>query len=506
MTTEKVIATAALAAKELAKSSPKLRAKALTAVADALEMATSELVEAAMQETGLSSNRLSGEIRRTAVQLRMFAEVVTDGAYLGVRIDPADDEFILGPRPDIRLTHVPVGPVINFAASNFPFAFSVLGGDTAAIIAAGCPVIVKANPGHPKTSDLTAEIAIAALTASGMPEGTLQVIHNQDDGLTVLKDPRIKAGAFTGSIKVGRLLADIAAARPAPIPFFGELGSVNPVFITAAALAERAPEIAAGYLVSVSGSAGQLCTKPGFVFVEKSADFVAAVRDATVQNDAVALPEQRLLGPRIAQNFAARTEAIRNTPGVETVLDGKLRIDEEQNGWAAATIIRIGLNDFRKGYETLVEEAFGPLSIIVETDENTDLAALLREFYEGNLSGTLHLSEEESTGTSANFESLQKLVWAMQEQVGRILFNGWSTGVAVTHAQHHGGPWPATTNDSATSVGSSAVGRFLRPVAYQNAPSAFLPQELRDENPLNVPQSITKKGNSASWAMSADKV
>lgn len=491
---EAVAARAAAAAPILAATTPEARARALVAIADALEAAKPQLVEIAMRETGLTEARLNGELTRTAVQLRLFADTAVDGAYLDARLDAADPEFVLGPRPDIRRTHVPLGPVINFSASNFPFAFSVMGGDSAAILAAGCPLIVKAHSGHPELSDATAAVAAAAIAESGLPDGTFQLIHGQQEGVDILKDPRIKAGSFTGSIAVGRLLADIAAARPTPIPFYGELGSVNPVFITGDAIAERSAEIASGLLTSVAGSAGQLCTKPGFVFIPTGTQLPEAVAALDAE-----LPEHRLLGPRIAQSFNERREAVLGTPGVRPVIAGEIRFDDEGQGWAKPTIVAVSLDDFRAGYEALSEESFGPLSILVETPEGTDLAALMPEFYEGNLSGTIHLSEAEATGETENAGELHSLVAALARQVGRVLFNGWSTGVAVTPAQQHGGPWPATTNDSSTSVGTAAISRFQRPVAFQNAPAAFLPDALRDDNPLGIAQLRTPAGESQSW-------
>lgn len=495
---ETVVARAAAAAPAFAATSPTQRARAIVAVADALEQAKPQLVEIAARETGLTEARLNGEVTRTAVQLRLFADTLVDGGYLDARIDYADDDFALGVRPDVRRVHIPLGPVINFSASNFPFAFSVMGGDSAAILAAGCPLIVKAHSGHPELSDATAEVASAALAAAGMPEGTFQLIHGREAGVAVLKDPRVKAGAFTGSIGVGRLLADIAANRPAPIPFFGELGSVNPVFITADAIAERASDIASGYVTSVAGSAGQLCTKPGFAFVPAGTELPDAIAAAAGE-----LPEHRLLDPRIARSFEERRTAIVSAPGVRPIIDGGIRFDEAGHGWATPTVVAVSLDDFRANKEALVEEAFGPLSIVVETPDGTDLASLMPEFYEGNLTGTLHLSAAEGAGETSNTEALRALVEAISQQVGRVLFNGWSTGVAVTPAQQHGGPWPATTNDASTSVGTSAIKRFLRPVAFQNAPAAFLPEALQDTNPLGVPQAIAPAGDSQSWGSSA---
>ncbi len=491
---EAVVARAAAAAAPLAATTAEHRARALVKIADALEANKAKLVEIALRETGLTEARLSGEVTRTAVQLRLFADTIVDGGYLDARIDHADPDFALGARPDIRRTHIPVGPVINFSASNFPFAFSVMGGDSAAILAAGCPLIVKAHSSHADLSDATAEVAATAITEAGLPEGTFQLIHGREAGVEVLKDPRIKAGSFTGSIRVGRLLADIAANRPAPIPFFGELGSVNPVFVTLDAIAERADEIASGYLTSVSGSAGQLCTKPGFVFIPAGSSLPETV--AAKSGDA---PEHRLLDPRIASSYDERRTAVLGTAGARAVIEGGIRFDDDGQGWATPTIVAISLDDFRAGREALLEESFGPLSILVEVPEGTDLAALMPEFYEGNLSGTIHLSEAEATGTTENAEQLRALVAALANQVGRVLFNGWSTGVAVTPAQQHGGPWPATTNDSSTSVGTAAITRFLRPVAFQNAPAALLPEALRDDNPLGIRQQLAPAGESQSW-------
>ncbi|MFC5337776.1 aldehyde dehydrogenase (NADP(+)) [Leucobacter denitrificans] len=491
---EAVVARAAAAAPAYAALTPVERARLLVALADGLDAAKADLVQIGMRETGLTEARLNGEVNRTAVQLRLFAETVVDGSYLDARIDYADPNFVLGPRPDIRRSHIPLGPVINFSASNFPFAFSVLGGDSAAILAAGCPLIVKAHSGHPELSDATAAVALEAVRKVGAPEGTFQLVHGREAGVAILKDERIKAGSFTGSIGVGRLLTDIAAARPTPIPFFGELGSVNPVFITADAIAERAGEIASGFLTSVSGSAGQLCTKPGFVFIPEGSALPEAVTAAAGE-----LAEHRLLDPRIAQSFNDRRDTILETAGVTPLIEGGVRFDDDGQGWAKPTVVTVSLDDFRAGHEGLVEEAFGPLSILVEVPAGTDLAALMPEFYEGNLTGTLHLSTAEAEGTTENAPELRALVAALSKQVGRVLFNGWSTGVAVTPAQQHGGPYPATSNDSSTSVGTAAIQRFLRPVAFQNAPAAFLPEALRDDNPLGVPQSIAQAGESGDW-------
>lgn len=491
---EEVVARAAAAAAPFAATLPRDRARALVAAADALELAGPELVAIAMRETGLTEVRLTGEVKRTAVQLRLFAETIIDGDYLDVRIDEADDAFALGLRPDVRRYHIPVGPVINFSASNFPFAFSVAGGDSAAALAAGCPLIVKAHSGHPELSIATAKVIAKALTEAGMPDGVFQLISGQAAGIAVLKDARIKAGSFTGSIYAGRLLADIAAARPAPIQFYGELGSVNPVFLTKAAIEENAENIAVGYVTSVSGSAGQLCTKPGFVFAPVGHGLEKAIATAIKP-----ITEHRLLNPRIATSFEERRRDILATAGVTVVAEGGIRIDDKGHGWALPTIVSVSLDDLRAGRETLLEEVFGPMSLIVEYPEGTDLAVLLPELFEGNLTSTMHLSSLEHAGVSENAEEIRALIHAMTLQAGRVLFGGWPTGVTVTPAMQHGGPWPATSNDTSTSVGTAAIARFQRPVAYQNAPAAFLPAALRDDNPWNLAQAISPAGDSVTW-------
>ncbi|WP_022893929.1 aldehyde dehydrogenase (NADP(+)) [Agromyces subbeticus] len=485
---ETIAANAAAAAVPFAETPPRDRAAALVAVAAALEANADELVGIAMTETGLTEPRLRGELKRTAVQLRLFADTIVDGGYLDVRIDAADPDFVLGPRPDVRRYLVPVGPIVNFAASNFPFAFSVAGGDTAAALAAGCPVILKGHSGHPELSRRTAEVVAAALDTAGMPDGVFQLVTGQAEGVAILQDPRVKAGSFTGSINAGRLLADLAAARPAPIPFYGELGSVNPVFVTQGAIAERGAELAAGYVASVAGSAGQLCTKPGFVFVPSGHGLDDAIADA-----AAPVAPHRLLNPRIAAGYRARRDEILAAAGVRVVASGGIEIDGEEHGWATPTIVAVSLDDLIAGREALLDEAFGPLSVLVEHEPGTDLAALVPTLFEGNLTATVHAASGEADA------ALLALVRVLTEHAGRVLFGGWPTGVAVTPAMQHGGPWPATTNDSSTSVGTAAISRFLRPVAYQGASEQLLPAPLQTANPWGLPQSFSPAGESAHW-------
>lgn len=491
-----LLAAAAAAAEPFAALDPVARAAGLCLIADRLEQHADELVAIAMPETGLTEARLRGELKRTAVQLRLFAETVVDGSYLDARLDAADADFALGARPDLRRSLRPVGPVVNFSASNFPFAFSVAGGDSAAILAAGCPLIVKGHSGHRKLSLATAEVVARAVQDAGFPAGTFAHITGQQTGVEALRDPRVQAGSFTGSIAAGRFLADIAAARPQPIPFYGELGSVNPVVITTAAVSERGDEIVEGFVTSVAGSAGQLCTKPGFVFLPAGHGLDDRIAEAAGQ----AAPH-RLLNPRIADSYEQGIDTVLAAPGVRVVAAGTSERSEDGNAVVTPTIAAISLADFNEAGDALHEEVFGPYSLIVEYDDPSQVPAAISSAFEGNLTGTLHVGEAEYAGTAdpEALDRLRELTTLLSRTVGRVLFNGWPTGVAVTPAQQHGGPWPATTNDSSTSVGSAAISRFLRPVAYQNAPEHLLPAELQTANPRGVAQRIDPAGSSLTW-------
>lgn len=479
---------AAEAALALAAQPPVARARALAAAADALDEATVELVEVAARETGLTEVRLRGELKRTAVQLRLFADVIIDGGYLDVRLDRDDPDFVLGPRPDLRRTLVPLGPVLNFSGSNFPFAFSVAGGDTASALAAGCSVIVKAHSGHPLLSLRTGQIVSAALEGAGAPPNTLQLIFGQASGVEMLKNNHVRAGSFTGSIHAGRLLADIAAARPRPIPFFGELGSVNPQFVTRAKLDRDLEVVCSGYVASVAASAGQFCTKPGFLFVADANVVAHPLRAA-----AAGVEEHRMLNPRIAESYRDRRDTVLSVDGVTVIAQGSIRFDGDGQGWVTPTIVSVPAGLLGPSGPRLLDESFGPLSVVVQYGDEAQLPALSRHLFPGNLTGGVHALEDESS------PELSALINELHLSSGRVLFNGWPTGVAVTPAMQHGGPWPATTSDVGTSVGTAAIGRFLRGVSYQNVPQHLLPMQLRDDNLWSVPQSISPPGASASW-------
>ena len=485
---DSVVTRAQRAFDTLSLLEPGVVAAALDAAAAALGADAEELVALAASETGLTIPRLTGELRRTRVQLGLFARTVERGDHLDVRIDDPDPDFALGvPRDDLRRLLVPVGPVVVFAAGNFPFAFSVAGGDTAAALAAGCTVVVKAHPGHPQLSRRVTELVATALEGAGLPQGTLQLVEGQDAGVAALRHPGIRAASFTGSLRAGRLLADLAATRPDPIPFFGELGSVNPVLVTAAGLEATRSGLPTGFVTSVSGSAGQLCTKPGFLLVPDD-----AALDEPIANAAATVPEHRLLSPGIADGYEARRDAILGVEGVRTIHEGGVRRDDDEQAWATPTIVGVPLDVLQVQRDTLLDEAFGPLSIVVDYPRDTDLSAVVTELFPGNLTSTLHAGPGE-TGAEVG-----RLVRTMARTSGRVLLRGWPTGVAVTPAMQHGGPWPATTTD-ATSVGTAAIGRFLRGVAFQGAPQDLLPPAVRDANPWSVARSVSAAGESADW-------
>jgi NADP-dependent aldehyde dehydrogenase len=465
-----VLAAAASAAAPLAALRPAERARLLRVAADALDDATAELVPIAQRETSLPEARLTGEVARSSGQLRLFADVLDEGSYLEVIIDTADPDAKPIPRPDLRRMLVPLGPVIVFAASNFPFAFSVPGGDTASALAAGAPVVVKAHPGHPELSQRTGDVLADALRAAGAPEGTLAVIHGMDAGTSALTDPRITGASFTGSIPGGRALFDIANSRPVPIPFYGELGSLNPVFVTPAAVAARGDAIAEGYVGSFTLGTGQFCTKPGLLFLpeghgleEKLVDAVRATAPAGMLSD------------RIKQGHAHERDRLIGIGAVRTLVEG-------DPAAVAPTLLATTAKELLADPESLLRECFGPTSIVVEYSGTEELLAAA-EAFDGNLTGTIHAED-------ADAPTLTPLLDRLRDRVGRIVFNGWPTGVAVAWAMHHGGPYPATTASIHTSVGTTAIRRFLRPVCYQNTPDALLPEALRAANPLGIPRRV----------------
>lgn len=459
-------AAATAAASPLHDSGREFRAGLLDTIADAVAARRDDLIGIASQETGFGEAKLGGELTRTAFQFRFFADVVRDGGYLEATIDSAGDTP-MGPRPDLRRLLVSIGPVAVFGASNFPFAFSVLGGDTASALAAGSPVIVKAHGSHPATSALSAEILESAAAAAGAPAGTVGIVYGTQAGADLVAHPAIKAVGFTGSLSGGKALLHIINGRDEPIPFYGELSSINPVIVTAAAAVERAGDIGVGLVGSITVGSGQLCTKPGLVLVPSGADgdrLVAAARAAV--SDAA---PQVLLNERIFTSYSEQTAALGLRGDVTTAATGR---PGEGGFTVASKLFETTVDDLRPG---LVDEIFGPVTVVVRYDA-ADTVANVRHALDTltpSLTATLHVGARDN-------ELASELVDVVRPRAGRIIFNGFPTGVAVAYAQTHGGPWPST-NSIHTSVGATAIRRFLRPVTYQDAPESVLPQELRDD-------------------------
>lgn len=454
-----------------------VRAAFLRTAAQRLEEARDTLVEVADAESALGPVRLTGELARTCFQLRAFAGIVDEGAFLDVVINHPDDTTV-PPTPDLRRYKVPLGVVAVYSASNFPFAFSVAGGDTASALAAGCPVVVKSHPDHPALSELVAKVLRRAAGEHGIPEGVLGLVHGFEAGVELVKHPLVAAAGFTGSVRGGRALFDAAAARPVPIPFHGELGSLNPVVVTEAAAEERAEAIGTGLAGSMTMGVGQFCTKPGFVLAPAGAagdrllkSLVAGVSDT----DAGVL-----LDHRMRDHFLAGIEERTRLADVESpVTPGAGGEHTVSAGFLTVPASRLAAGG---EYDVLIEECFGPVTVVARYESADEITAVLSRL-PGNLTATLHLSEGEGAGEGRGAELLAELT----PLAGRVLVNGWPTGVAVAPSQHHGGPYPATTSTS-TSVGGTAIERWLRPVAYQGVPEALLPVELRDANEAGVPR------------------
>ncbi|WP_083898324.1 aldehyde dehydrogenase (NADP(+)) [Nocardia vinacea] len=469
----RIIAAATDAAGRLADTTPTERAQWLTHIADAMDAAADELVPLAAAETQLPETpRLRGELTRTTFQLRLFADVLADGEFLAATVDHADPSWPMGPRPDIRRSLVPIGPTLVFAASNFPFAFSVAGGDTASALAAGCPVVLKAHPGHPRLSDRTGAIVREALTAAGAPGGTFAVIHGVEAGTTALRHPDIAAASFTGSLAGGRALFDIASSRPRPIPFYGELGSVNPVVVLPGAIRARGQQIVEGFVGSFTLGAGQFCTKPGVLLLPSEHGLADALTTAVA-----AVPQRPLLNEHIANGFRSRVTTLRENSAV-TALSAPDEL-------LAPTLLSVRATDFLSGGAALQAECFGPAALVVEYANLIDLQQVLHELEPG-LTATIVAEDSE-------IDDVRPLLPALTALAGRLLWNDWPTGVTVSWAQQHGGPYPATTAPTTTSVGTAAITRFLRPIAWQGFPDQLLPPALREANPWRLPRRVDGK-------------
>ncbi|MEN7341778.1 MAG: aldehyde dehydrogenase (NADP(+)) [Pseudomonadota bacterium] len=442
------------------------RAQFLETIADAMQADSEAIVSCAIKESGLPEARLTGELGRTTGQLRLFADAIRDADYLDRRYTSALPDRQPLPRPDLRLMMRPIGPVVVFGASNFPLAFSTAGGDTASALAAGCPVIVKSHPAHPATGERVAAAIAAAAAECRMPDGVFSYLHDAGTAVAraLVTHPLVKAVGFTGSLKAGRALFDLCAARPEPIPFFGELGSTNPGFVLGNALDNRCDAIAEGWAQSLTMGVGQFCTNPGVMFLrdgEQADRFSEATRRALSE-----VGVATMLTASIAAACHSQATDLSQIAGVAT------RVKAEPHERGSSPWLFDAPLDVWRANRSLREEIFGPVGVIVRVRNDDDLLTAAASL-DGQLTATLHMDD-------ADLSIARTLLPVLEQKAGRILANGFPTGVEVDPAMMHGGPYPASTNVGATSVGTLAIRRFLRPVSYQNLPDALLPADLRD--------------------------
>lgn len=454
----------------------KRRATLLRRIAELIEANAAVIQERAHQETALPLGRLQGETARTCGQLRLFASLLEAGWWLDARIDHAEPNRKPLPKPDVRSMRMPLGPVVVFSSSNFPFAFSVAGGDTAAALAAGCPVIVKPHQGHLGTSELVGWVVQQAVRDCRAPEGVFSLLFGpgRDIGMALVKHPLVKAVGFTGSRAGGRALMDAAAARPEPIPVYAEMGSINPVFLLPSALQQNLEAIVSGLQASVTLGVGQFCTNPGLVFVESGPEASAFLQK--LEKVMSATPPGTMLTAGLCHAYQTGIEKFLQTPGVRRVagVDADAGAGQAQAG--AALFVTDA--DTFLGNDRLMDEVFGPSTLVVQCTSRSQMLAAAQQL-EGQLTATIH-------GTPEDFSASTELLAALETKAGRLVCNGFPTGVEVCHAMTHGGPYPATADGRSTSVGTRAIERFVRPICYQNFPEAALPDELKDSNPLGL--------------------
>ncbi|MGN8251035.1 aldehyde dehydrogenase (NADP(+)) [Pseudomonas sp. SMV7] len=466
------------------ETSPEQRAQFLESIATQIEALGDALIDRAVAETGLPKARIQGERGRTCTQLRTFARVVRAGEWLDVRVDNALPERQPLPRADLRQRQVALGPVAVFGASNFPLAFSVAGGDTASALAAGCPVVVKAHGAHPGTSELVGQAVARAVQQCGLPAGVFSLLYGsgREVGIALVSDPRIKAVGFTGSRSGGIALCQAAQARPEPIPVYAEMSSINPVFLFDAALQARAETLAQGFVASLTQGAGQFCTNPGLLIARQGPAlqrFITAASEQVAQAAA-----QTMLTPGIFAAYQAGVAALAANANARVVATGQAGQGPNQcQAQLFVTQAEAFLAD-----PALQAEVFGAASLVVAcaSDEQVRQVA---EHLEGQLTATLHLDD-------GDIDSARKLLPTLERKAGRLLVNGWPTGVEVCDAMVHGGPFPATSDARSTSVGTAAILRFLRPVCYQDFPDALLPQALQQDNPLHLRRLLDGKRES----------
>lgn len=484
---ERAVQLAADAAPVWAKLPGAKRNEFLRHIADSLEKKADDLVARAMLETGLPEARLKGEVARTAGQLRLYGEAAAKGDWLDARIETAQPERKPLPKPDHRSMLRAIGPVVVFGSSNFPFAYSVAGGDTASAFAAGCPVIVKAHPAHPGTSEIVGRLILHAVRDCGLPEGTFSLLFDAGFavGQALVKHPEVKAVGFTGSLKGGRALADLAAARPEPIPVYAEMGSINPVFLLPGAIAERSAAIVECLHASATVGVGQFCTNPGLIVLQRSAEAEQFVQALAAKLAATA--EGVMLTAGIARNFSANVEARAGQPGVKRIVQGSAK-----GGCGAVPAWFETDAKFFVGNHALSEEIFGPSSLVVWCKDGAEMMRVARSL-EGSLTASLHAGADE-----AKVHAQSELVEVLAAKAGRVILNGYPTGLEVSHAIVHGGPYPATSDGGrSTSVGTRAINRWARLVCYQNFADELLPPELQNANPLGLRRLVNGEWTNA---------
>jgi 2,5-dioxopentanoate dehydrogenase len=450
------------------------RSAFLNTIADEILHLGEALIDVYCMESGLTRGRAEIERGRTIFQLRSFADAILHGQYLEATIDTAQPERLPNPRIDIRKMMIPIGPIVVFGSSNFPFAYSTAGGDTASALAAGCPVIVKSHPMHAGTSEMVAKAVTEAAQKTGMPEGVFSNLNSSgiEVGIQLVNDPLVKAIGFTGSIKGGRAIYDAAAKRPEPIPVFAEMGSVNPVVLLPKALNNESGKWANAISGSITLGTGQFCTNPGLVFGIES-DALSEFSDQLASEILKVVPSS-MLHPTIHKNYTHNKEKLKGQSHVEVIAENG---DTLQANYANQTVLKISSKTFLEN-KTLHQEVFGPFSMLVTCKDNLELERCLGSM-EGQLTGTI-------IGEVDELEKHKNLIEILRNRVGRIVFNGVPTGVEVCNAMLHGGPYPASTDSRFTAVGVHAIKRWLRPISYQNWPNALLPDALKNENPLKI--------------------
>ena len=483
-TSEEINQAAALAAeafKSFRRISGEKKAEFLNAIADEILALDNDLIQTYCSESGLPEGRAKGERGRTIGQLRMFAELVKEGSWVEASIDTAIPNREPMPKPDLRKMLIPLGPVVVFGASNFPLAYSTAGGDTAAALAAGCPVIVKSHPMHAGTGELVASAIVKAAHKTGMPNGVFSNLNSSgiEVGVQLVQHPQVKAVGFTGSIRGGRALFDLGSKREEPIPVFAEMGSINPVVILPKALNSRGEGLAKTYAGSITLGTGQFCTNPGLLLGVKGESLTSFIQN--LSKEIIKIEPSCMLHPNIIGAYENNKQKALAQPEISVVADYG---DEVQTNYARQTITTVEGHIFLKN-PALHQEVFGPYSLVVECENVKQLEAIILNL-EGQLTGTLISDNDEAS-------QYPELISALQNRVGRLIYNGVPTGVEVCPSMNHGGPYPASTDSRFTAVGIHSIKRWVRPFSYQDWPNALLPDQLKNENPLGISRLVNNK-------------